>query len=84
MHHIFYARAESVGKNELVVAGALSGQFYTVRKFSAGYLYESRLARHLNLGFGALVSAYALPTALESVYGSHPSSYMLYTRLNLR
>ena len=83
-HHNFFARAESAGKNELVIAGALSGRLFTVTKFSAGYLYEFRLARHLNLGFGALLSTYALPAALVVEYGSHPRSYMLYTRLNLQ
>jgi len=82
-HHKFFARAESAAKDELVVAGALSGRLFNVAKFTAGYLYEFRLAPHLNLGFGALLSGYSLPGALQGEYGSHPDSYMLFTRLNL-
>jgi hypothetical protein len=55
-----------------------------VSKLSAGYLYEFRVARRLNLGFGALISTYSLPRALDAEYGTRPVSYMLYTRLNLQ
>jgi hypothetical protein len=84
VHHNFYARLESADKNELVVSGPQSGQLYTVSKLSAGYLYEFRVARRLNLGFGALISTYSLPRALDAEYGTRPVSYMLYTRLNLQ
>lgn len=83
-HHNFFARAEGADKNELVVSGPLDGQLFTVGKLSVGYLYEFQVARRLNLGIGALLSTYALPSALDGEYGAHPHSYMLYTRLNLQ
>jgi hypothetical protein len=83
-HHTFFVRAERAGKDELLTAGPQSGQLIEVNKLSVGYLYEFGLARHLALGFGALLSGYALPAALQTAYGSHPGSYMLYSRLALR
>ena len=83
-HHHYFARVESAGKNELIASGPLHGQLFNVAKLSAGYLYEFRVARHLNLGCGALISGYELPAELHAEYGSHPISYLLFMRLGLQ
>jgi hypothetical protein len=82
--HHYFARAEGAGKNELIVSGPQVGQLYNVAKLSVGYLYEFLLARRLNLGCGAMISGYALPTALQAQYGPHPNSYLLFMRLGLQ
>ena len=82
--HHYFARAEGAGKNELIVSGPLVGQLFDVAKLSVGYLYQFRLDHLLNLGCGALVSGYALPGALQTLYGSHPHSYLLFMRLGLQ
>jgi len=82
--HTVFARAEDVDKDELFQSGPLAGESFSVGKFSLGYVYDIPVAEHLKLGFGALGSLYALPSALQPTYGSSPKSYMLFTRLALR
>jgi len=67
-----------VQEDELLPSGAV----YPVSKLSAGYIYDWRLAAHLKLGLGGLLSVYSLPAALGPAYGS-PHSYMLFLRLKV-
>jgi len=39
---------------------------------------------HLALGFGAMGTVDAIPTAIAPYYGSGPVSYMLFTRLRIK
>ncbi len=82
--HTFFGRIERVAKDELFDDGApQAGQSFTVSKLSLGYVRDFTLATHLKLGVGALVSAYSIPSSLESVYGAHPTSYMVFARVKL-
>jgi hypothetical protein len=82
--HTFFGRAESVGKDELFPqASPLAGQIFKVKKLSLGYVYDFASVAHARLGIGGVVSAYAVPAALEPVYGSNPRSFMLFMRAKL-
>jgi hypothetical protein len=82
--HMVFARAENAEKNELFPPGnPLHDRAFDVSKFSLGYVYDIRVAEHFSIGLGALGSLYALPSTLRPVYGSSPSSYMLFTRVKL-
>jgi len=76
--HTWFSRLEHVQEDELLPSGAV----YPVSKLSAGYIYDWRLAAHLKLGLGGLLSVYSLPSALGPAYGS-PHSYMLFLRLKV-
>ena len=83
--HTLFARAENVEKNDLFGAGSpLQGRVFDVSKLSIGYIYDVPVAKHLNLGLGALGSVYGLPSAIAPFYGSQPASYMTFARLALR
>jgi hypothetical protein len=56
---------------------------YKVSKLSLGYVYDFASVAHARLGIGGVVSAYAVPGALDSVYGSNPRSFMLFMRAKL-
>ena len=62
---------------------SLSGQLFTLSKFSASYIYDMPVAEHLSLGVGGLGSVFGLPSALKPSYGSSPISYMLFVRAKL-
>jgi hypothetical protein len=82
--HTLFARLERVGKDELFVPGEpLYGQTFTIDKLSVGYIYDFLSYDALNLGLGGLVSAYSFPGALNSSYGSHPTSFMVFVRARL-
>ena len=83
--HTVFARVEDDQKNELFPAGdPLHGRMFEVSEFSLGYVYDIPVGEHFSLGFGAVGSLYALPSALDPAYGSDPSSYMLFVRVKLR
>lgn len=79
-----FGRFERVDNDELFQSNeALHGQVFAVRKLSVGFVHDFFSAGDVKFGAGALVSRYWKPTALDSVYGSNPSSYMLFVRAKL-
>ena len=81
-----FGRAENVDKDELFndnAASPLHDRSFNVSKFSAGYYYTAPVQRHLMLDVGGLVSKYALPSALDTTYGSDPTSFMLFARIKI-
>jgi hypothetical protein len=54
-----------------------------VRKLSLGVVHDFFSLGKLKFGAGALVSKYWKPSGLDSIYGSIPSSYMLFFRAKL-
>ncbi|HWA63566.1 MAG TPA: hypothetical protein VG939_19465, partial [Caulobacteraceae bacterium] len=72
----FFARAERVEESELAPG------VHTVGKLSAGVIRDVRVAEHLKIGLGGLVSGYALPATLKPSYGS-PVSGMVFLRFKL-
>ena len=80
-----FGRVENVSKDEFFPIGSPGdGTFYDVAKYSVGYQRAFPLPHHLATDVGGLVSRYSLPQGLDRVYGSDPTSFMLFTRLRLR
>jgi len=83
--HTVFGRIERADKNELFEPGsALADQVFQVGKLSLGYIYDFAATLHFKYSIGALVSKYSMPTALESSYGSDPTSYMVFARVKIR
>jgi len=79
-----FARAERVAETELHEdVPALDGHVLMVNKFSVGGIYDFYRAEHTKIGIGALVSKYALPDSLKPIYGSDPTSGMIFARLKV-
>ncbi len=79
-----FARAERVAKDELFLAGTpLAGETFTVAKLSLGYIYDFLERDALSVGIGGLASSYSYPAALNTAYGSRPTSYLLFLRARL-
>ena len=82
--HTFFGRLERVQKDELFESPSPHlDEVFTVNKLTMGYLYEFPAIHHAKPGIGALVSAYALPSAVQASYGDHPFSYMLFGRITI-
>lgn len=82
--HNFFGRAERVQEDELFFSPSpLADTVFTVNKLSLGYLYEFAVWRNAKPGLGALVSTYALPSAIQPSYGARPFSYMVFGRISL-
>lgn len=82
--HTIFGRAERVDEHDLFESPSpLTGQTFTVNTLTLGYVYDIPIAERIKLGFGALGSVYSLPGALDSAYGSSPTSYMIFTRLKV-
>lgn len=77
-----FGRAETVDKDELFGEGDPLAGVYTVSKLSLGS-YRSVPVGALALDLGGLVSKYALPRAIDGVYGSDPTSVMLFARVRI-
>jgi hypothetical protein len=73
-----FTRAEWTEQDELAAGHVV----HDVSKVSIGALYEVPINEHVGVGLGGLVSAYALPDALDAGYDS-PTSGMAFLRLTL-
>jgi hypothetical protein len=79
-----FGRAEYVEKDELFTsASPFDGRVFDVTKVSVGYFRTYPVERDLALDLGALVSKYALPSALDASYGSDPISFILFVRVKI-
>jgi len=82
--HTLFGRYERVGKDELFEPGQpLFGATFTIEKLSLGYIYDFLHIDGLSLGLGGLVSTYSYAAALNSSYGSRPTSFMVFARARL-
>ena len=82
--YTLFARVERVAETELHEdVPALEGRVLNVGKATLGGIYDMPVAKNVKFGIGALVSKYALPGELKPVYGSDPTSYMLFARLKV-
>jgi hypothetical protein len=78
-----FARAEVTENRELQEADD-HGPAYRVGKASAGAVRDFRIAEHLSIGAGGLVSVNFVPDALRFGYGSsNPVGAMAFVRLKL-
>jgi hypothetical protein len=83
--HTIFGRLERADKNELFTDDSpLAGETFRVGKLSLGYLYDFPVGAYFKAGIGGLVSKYSMPAALESSYGSDPTSYMVFARVKIR
>jgi hypothetical protein len=79
-----FGRAENVEKDELFTsASPLDGRVFNVTKLSVGYFRTLPVEQDLALDLGALISKYALPSALDASYGSGPTSFMVFARIKI-
>lgn len=79
-----FARFERVENDELFQEDeALHGQGFLVRKLSLGLVHDFARIGHARVGIGLLVSRYRASNALNGIYGSNPSSYMVFLRAKL-
>jgi len=77
--HTFFARAEQVKNGELFAEGQPPhGQEFTIRKLSAGYIYDFAKTGPVKWGIGGLVGFLKAPSQLDPYYGSNPRSYMVF------
>ncbi|MEO6247195.1 MAG: hypothetical protein ABIO85_01245 [Sphingomicrobium sp.] len=78
-----FSRAE-VTENRELVPDVEHGPSYRVGKASLGLIRDIRIAPHVALGLGGLVSVNAVPTPLAAAYGGkHPTGAMGFVRLKL-
>src|SRR6266480_213509 len=81
--HTLFGRLERVAKDELFLPGAaLHGRSFTINKLSLGYVFDFARLGALDLGLGALISAYSYPSTLKAAYDS-PVSFMVFVRARL-
>ena len=79
--HTVFGRAEQVDNNELFHHDEpLYGQVFRVRKLSLGYIYDLPVGGSVRWGVGASVATFAVPGALQPIYGSRPHSVMLFVQ----
>jgi hypothetical protein len=82
--HTIFGRFERVKKDELFTApDPLAGEAFWVNKLSLGYIYDFPETHQLQFGLGALGSIHFIPGELEDVYGSNPTSFMIFARVRL-
>jgi len=78
-----FSRAEMTENGELVPSVA-NGLSYRVGKASLGAIRDFRIAPHVALGLGGLVSINVVPDSLVAAYGGHhPTGAMGFVRLKL-
>ena len=76
-------RGERMDKNELFPeSDPRAEEKFRVGKLTLGYVYDFPRESRLRIGVGGLVSRYAIPAELTSVYGN-PTSFMLFARLKI-
>jgi hypothetical protein len=83
--YTLFLRAERIAETELHhdVPG-LHDRVLMVNKVSVGGIYDFYRTEHVRAGIGALVSKYALPDELKPVYGSDPTSGMIFGRIKIQ
>ncbi|MDX1902318.1 MAG: hypothetical protein SFW66_10035 [Gammaproteobacteria bacterium] len=80
--HTLFGRFEHVKKDELFLQPSpYADQAFNVMKLTTGYFYEFPTWYHAKPGIGALISGYSLPSNVQTAYGKHPLSYMLFARV---
>jgi hypothetical protein len=83
--HTFFARAERADKTELFLPGdPREHDSFRVGKLTGGYIYDFVMEGRFKVGLGGLVSKYAVPDELHPVYGSSPTSFMVFARVRIR
>lgn len=80
--HTFFGRLEHLQEDELFQPpSTFTDEIFNINKLSLGYLYEFSTWHHAKPGVGVLMSAYAIPSTVQTAYGQRPFSYMLFGRI---
>src|SRR5436305_13127481 len=83
--YTLFLRAERVAETELHHdVPALHDRVLMVNKVSVGGIYDFYRTEHVRAGIGALISKYALPEELKPLYGSDPTSGMIFARIKVQ
>ena len=83
--YTLFMRAERVAETELHHdVPALHDRVLMVNKISVGGIYDFFRTERVRAGIGALVSKYALPDELKPLYGSDPTSGMIFGRIKIQ
>jgi hypothetical protein len=83
--YTLFLRAERVAETELHHdEPALHGRVLSVNKVSVGGIWDFYRRDHVTAGIGALVSKYVLPDELKPLYGSDPTSGMVFARIKVQ
>ena len=83
--YTLFMRAERVAETELHHdVPALHDRVLMVNKLSVGAIYDFYRTEHVKAGIGALVSTYLLPDELKPLYGSDPTSGMIFGRIKIQ
>jgi hypothetical protein len=83
--YTLFMRAERVAETELHHdVPALHDRILMVNKVSVGGIYDFYRTKYVRAGIGALVSKYALPDELKPLYGSDPTSGMIFARIKVQ
>lgn len=83
--YTLFLRAERVAETELHHdEPALHGRVLSVNKVSVGGIWDFYRQDNMTAGIGALVSRYALPDELKPLYGSDPTSGMIFARIKVQ
>jgi hypothetical protein len=72
-----FARAETLGSNELVPGPAVRG----AGEISVGAIHDWKLAEHWKFGIGGLYAANFAPSSATASYGDNPHGVMGFVRL---
>lgn len=87
-HWTLFARAERVEQNELLGHGHsddhghdATAPIYDVGQLTLGVIHDWTLRPGVRLGLGAAYQAYAVPDALDPLYGSSPDGATVFLRL---
>jgi hypothetical protein len=88
MHNYVWTRVEDADRSdELIVgenplpAGFEEQPIGHVQAYTLGYDHDFNLVPHLASALGAQMTAYGVPDALRSIYGSHPAGIAIFIRL---
>jgi hypothetical protein len=82
--YTLFGRAERLAETELQEdVPALTGRVMMVNKITIGGIYDFYRIEHFKAGIGALVSKYWLPSELQPLYSSDPTSGMIFARVKV-
>jgi hypothetical protein len=72
------------GRFEVADKDDLLPEAFRVKAFTGGYTRDLSTRSNLETGIGANVTGYAIPTAIQPLYGQHPWGVSVYLRVRLR
>ena len=76
-----FTRLELVDKDELDLGPALDHQSFRIGSYTFGGMRDLVQNNVGQMGFGASVTFYSKPVALDPVYGNNPVSFIVFLRL---